>query len=70
MAIIDELRKGSTKKLLEQEKIQETAKTLRQTIEDLPDDSDGCVVYEVQYEHRNPSFCGQLYAKGKMVCMS
>ena len=75
MAIIDELRKGSTKKLLEQEKllrrcklIQETAETLLQTIEDLPEDYKGCVVYEVQYEHRDPSFRGRLYAKGEMVC--
>ena len=75
MAILDELRKGSTKELLEQEKllrrcklIQETAETLLQTIEDLSEDSNGCVVYEVQYEHRDPSFRGRLYAKGKMVC--
>ena len=69
------MRKGSTKKLLEQEKllrrcklIQETAETLLQTIEDLPEDYKGCVVYEVQYEHRDPSFRGRLYAKGEMVC--
>jgi hypothetical protein len=75
MAISDELRKGSTKKLLEQEKllchcklIQETAETLLQMIEDLPEDYKGCVVYEVQYEHRDPSFRGRFYAKGEMVC--
>jgi len=75
MAIIDELKKGSMKKQLEQEKllcrcklIQETAETLLQMIEDLPNDSNGCVVYEVQYKHCNPSFCGLLYAKGEMVC--
>ncbi|KAL3769853.1 hypothetical protein ACHAW5_000725 [Stephanodiscus triporus] len=73
-AIINKLRTESTKKLLEQEKllrrcklIQETAETLLETIEDLPEDSNGCVIYEVQYEHRDPSFRGRLYAKGEKV---
>mmetsp|Transcript_13171 Transcript_13171/g.28582 ORF Transcript_13171/g.28582 Transcript_13171/m.28582 type:complete len:588 (-) Transcript_13171:241-2004(-) len=41
--------------------LEEIAKTLICRLESLPIDNNGCIIYQVDYEHRDPSGRGRLY---------
>ncbi|KAL7550481.1 hypothetical protein ACHAWF_013704 [Thalassiosira exigua] len=47
--------------------LEKIAKTLIARLESLPMDTGGCVVYQVYYEHRDPSGRGRLFAIGENV---
>ena len=47
-----------------------TIQTLYDMLKDLPPDEAGCVVHQVDYEHRDASYRGRLFAKGRTIKVS
>lgn len=58
------------KKLQRCSALEEVAKTLAARLTNHPISEDGCVVYQVDYEHRDPSGRGRLFAIGDQIHMS
>jgi hypothetical protein len=47
--------------------LERTAEDLHSILEEQPTDAGGCVVYEVEYEHRDVSFRGRRFARGRSI---
>ena len=57
------------KKLQKCQLFEAVVECLHEMLKEIPVDNSGYVVHEVEYEQRDPSFRGRLFAKGKLVQM-
>lgn len=64
---INESAEKNIKKLQKCQVLEMLVECLYDMLKDLPTDDTGCVVHEVEYEQRDPSFRGRIFAKGKLV---
>ena len=64
---LNETDEKNLKKLQKCQLLEALVESLYDMLKDFPADNDGCVVHEVEYEQRDPSFRGRLFAKGKVV---